>query len=1220
MSVWAQRRLMPYNVGMPHILEQKITAVRRRVRRLLLVDAAARLVALLLATALVLGLADYLVRFEDRGVRLISSLALVAACGWAFHRFVGPALRIRLSDVELALQLEQRLPILRDRLASAMRFLCQREDDALAGSSALRRAVIAAAAAEVDRLNLDDAIEPHAARRSLWTAAAAMSLLLVLAACNLSAAATAFVRLMAPWGSTEWPKQNHLVFEKPVRRLAAGQTFEVELKDAQRARLPDEVMIQYRFDEPQTTRRETSERMRRTNDVLLARKENVTRPFSYRAAGGDDDSMPWIDLEIVEPPRIEELVVTLHFPEYTSWPREISEPHLRALVGTRIELAGRTNKPVNAVNVHVDEGAAVPARLSDGGRRFSVPGDEASEFKVERSGAYWIELVDFDGFSSGEQLRYAIRAVEDFTPSVDIVEPQAVAFVTPSAKVPIRLAAKDDLALAQVALRFSRTDRSQEDEAEIVVYQGPDRAQSPTRAGQQVESGESRDLLYELDLAALAVKPGTQITLYATASDYYPHRGQSQPHRLTVITADELRERLAQRQNFVVSELARILKLQRDARSQLSDAQIQLQQVGRLKKPDIDRLQAAELIQRQVERGLISPSEGLSAQIAGLLADLAQNDLDSPDVERQMQGLLDEIDRLGRDELPSIGGELTAALKAAQVELPAGERASDASTPQRGSGVTVPLEAAAGHQDEVIQTLERLTASLAESENYRRFHREIAALRRQQEDLNRESAELGRRTITQEFSRLAGQEQADLSKLASRQLELARQFDKIQERMQGPADDAAALDPLSAGSIADALSQARRQAIAQTMHEAGRKVASNQLGQAAQDQRRATDDLQEMLDILANRREHELGRLVKKLRDAQGQLAELQQEQQGLRKKWQAVAEETGETNDAARRRQLERLTREQQETADATQRLARSLERLQAERAARKASHGGAKMNRAGRQARQGQADAAADSAADAERDLEEAQHELAKHLAQAEADLAQEQMARLEDQLKAIADAESKLLEETRHYAEVERSQHELTRAQAIGVGDLGKRQHAVRQETADLAEKLAGTPVFRLAFEQAAHLMRRAAKLLDEHNTGETTQQAETRAVELVTHALEALQPAPNNPSPEGQPDDNSGQGEQPEQENANAADATQALAELKLLKWMQDDVNQRTQALADAYRDATDLPPDAQREYQELSEQQGKIAELTLKLAKAGELKDNNGAPEMQGESK
>ncbi len=78
-------------------------------------------------------------------------------------------------------------------------------------------------------------------------------------------------------------------------------------------------------------------------------------------------------------------------------------------------------------------------------------------------------------------MRYEIRAIEDVTPSVALEEPGANAFVTPEAVVPLRIEAKDDLGLAEVAFRYSRSDQSEVGDAEIKLYARPAQA-APVRA------------------------------------------------------------------------------------------------------------------------------------------------------------------------------------------------------------------------------------------------------------------------------------------------------------------------------------------------------------------------------------------------------------------------------------------------------------------------------------------------------------------------------------------------------------------------------------------------------------------------------------------------------------------------------------------------------------------------------------------------------------------
>ena len=50
---------------------------------------------------------------------------------------------------------------------------------------------------------------------------------------------------------------------------------------------------------------EEIDRLRYVEGAMTARRENVLRPFSYRVEGGDDQSMPWYDVQVVEPPAIE---------------------------------------------------------------------------------------------------------------------------------------------------------------------------------------------------------------------------------------------------------------------------------------------------------------------------------------------------------------------------------------------------------------------------------------------------------------------------------------------------------------------------------------------------------------------------------------------------------------------------------------------------------------------------------------------------------------------------------------------------------------------------------------------------------------------------------------------------------------------------------------------------------------------------------------------------
>ena len=392
---------------MPHPLEQKIAALRRRVRRMAAVYGLSVVAAALLGTMAALGLIDYLLRFQDRGLRIIASLLMLGVFAWTFYRYVFRALSVRIGDADLALRVQRRFPDLDDRLLSAVEFLHAAEDDPAAGSAALRRAVVAEAAAEAQRLDFSAVLDPRPTIRAGIVMAAACLAAGIFVALDPSAARIAVARLVNPLGKTAWPRTTHLMVRRPVERVARGRAFEIEVVDAQAARLPPEVRIHYRFAGPDGAAVEETERMRYVDAAMVARRENVLRPFSYRVEGGDDQSMPWRDVQVVEPPAVEQVSVRLIPPPYTGWPPTTSQRHIRALVGTIAEITARATKPLRSAVLCIEGGTKVPAKLGGDGCTFTV------EFPVEKSGSYWFELTDRDGLSGGSDDRWEIHAVPD---------------------------------------------------------------------------------------------------------------------------------------------------------------------------------------------------------------------------------------------------------------------------------------------------------------------------------------------------------------------------------------------------------------------------------------------------------------------------------------------------------------------------------------------------------------------------------------------------------------------------------------------------------------------------------------------------------------------------------------------------------------------------------------------------------------------------------------
>ncbi|MEX2112471.1 MAG: hypothetical protein WD845_04760, partial [Pirellulales bacterium] len=243
------------------------------------------------------------------------------------------------------------------------------------------------------------------------------------------------------------------------------------------------------------------------------------------------------------------------------------------------------------------------------------------------------------------------------------------------------------------------------------------------------------------------------------------------------------------------------------------------------------------------------------------------------------------------------------------------------------------------------------------------------------------------------------------------------------------------------------------------------------------------------------------------------------------------------------------------------------------------------------------GDAAEAEQQAAGAEKDLEEAQQQLAERRRQAEADLAREQLAKLQDSLKSLHGRQQKLTVETERLEKLHVAAGKLTRAQSATVHDLARQQTMLKTETSLLAEKLALAEVIHLALDGAARQMARAGGLLERERTGSQTQTAQEAARVRLAQLLAALDDKSKKPAQEGE----QGEGGAGGANSGAREDGAQVLTQLKLLKILQEDLNTRFRS-ATADEDRADAGND---ELAEIATEQGKLAELALKLAEPPE---------------
>ena len=1194
---------------MPPNLLQRVAAVGRRAMRLSWLYGWAWFAIIGIALVAVACLADYFFRFQDHGLRWILSLATLGGLGWTAFRFLTPAWRQRRGPIAVAQRIERQFPQLGERLTSAVAFLQQSEDDALAGSAALRKAVVSEAESLSADLDFQQAIDPRGPKRLAGLAILAAALVGLLAAFDPQGAALAGARLAAPWSDARWPLRHSLAFRNAPTRLSAGDDFKLELID-RRGNLPDRVQLELRFTSSAGPRVEIKE-LQPLGDQIVFRLDNVQEGFAYRARGGDDNTMPWTQLDVVVPPKIVDLNVRIEPPAYSGRPAKTSGRVVHALVGSRLTITGRFDQRVAAAHVRSDVPGAAPlaiVQLSDGTFRYPPAGNLGSQpdWIVEKSGVYWFELFDAGGIISGRDMSIEVKAIPDSAPTIALELPADQTYVTPRALVPVQCLVKDDLAVQSVQLRFLRADSSDQEEHVVELFRGPGEF-GLVADSNAVGEGDSQTIEESWDLSRIpGLSPGNVLAMRITADDYKPQSAASQVRRLMIISESELENRVVQRQRAILGQLAEVLRLQKEARAQVAALEIRLQETGKFESKDIDQLQSAELSQRQVGRLLTDPQDGIRLQVQSLLHELANNRVEGQAVARRMNDLVAQIDEVNEQHLPTISQRLIALLKDTRGETNA---SSDSATPAPcdvAGEVQQILGAVGTEQDTVIAKLESLLGELTQWDNFSRLAREVGQIRQDQARLRQETESLRLKAAVSMQVELLADDRATARQYGQRQLELARRFDKIQTRMEELLDRLRQSDPVAAGTLAAALEAGRELAIGGQMRDAARNLNEQRIGQAERTQQATLTSLAELLDLLANRRDRELAQTVKGLQATTTEMQGLVQRQAALQAEIDAAAAEPVES---ARKRQLQRLTKEAERLAAEAKELARTLERLEARRPAEAIGEAANSLTGAGEAASSGDAEQTQQRSREAERLLAEAQRQLHDELRQAQQDLLREQMARMEQLIGGIVVREQNLLAETLRLERLRGQQRaKLDRGQQVTLRGLAAEQRTLADEVGQLTAKLEGVEAFVFALEVAQRQMQRAANLLQRGETDNAPQEAEQAAITSLEQLLEALKP--DEPSALTDSSPPSEQNPMPPPGNDTGL---HSLAELKLLKLLQEELNRRTEQLETSAK-TSKFNADQLLELDALSQEQGKLADMVLDLIKTAAPDDAERPPD------
>jgi hypothetical protein len=1176
-------------------LARGIGGVRRRARVTLVASGAAWLVVAAGGLVLAATLLDRFVHLDSPVARLALLAAIIGAAALICWRYLISPFVFPISDAALAMKIEERFPRFREGLASSLQFLKTDCDPAL-GSPELQRQAIEETVGLARSIDMTEAVQFAPPRPVLGAAAGIVLLALVFVCVAPADALLAAERLFMPYSASSWPRRTNLRYLSvqfaPVDpetdapfKIVRGRKLDLLVED-RKSRLPDDVFLEYRLPDESALREPLRHASLRDavgtlHDVCLLSLPADRGPVWFRVVGGDDDTLPECEMQVVLPPIVERLEVVLTSPAYTARPLERLAPgdgKIRGVVGTKVEFQARSNKPLASASLRVKDKPAGTIALSADSREFR------GRFQLSEAGAYGYSFVlkDTDGIENPEAPRYEIEAAADAVPDVTIDQPSGDATVTAVAQLPVTATAKDDLGLREMRLRFHLGDVSATPDATIPLASDLPRPQH-------------HRVSLNWNLRELPLSEGMRIVFHAEATDWFDlgpaHVGKSPPRTLIVVSPQQKEAEIVSRQADVLRVLERAEQIQSRTRAQTGDLAVQLEKAGRLKPTDLDLLKRVQADQREVGQLLAHPSEGAGSLVRDLLAEIRQNQLAGGEIQKRLERFERELSELKESHLGSLDDTLTRAVKTSELQ----KSASDASNAREQSKS---LKTAGHEQGVVLESVRSMLGELARWRDWQGVHDGLREVVESQEKLNADTSDVSRTTLAKRFSELGPQGQADLARLAERQSQLADQVARLKSRLREAANSKQTdgqTDSGAAGDAAAALKSLERANPETAMREIGGALGENNVGQAMAKQQRLLEELKKLDHRLAQRPEGDLKSVVEKMNTAEQQIDALRKDQETLRKQTQQMSADKSHQTAPT----IEKLRKEQSRLREGAEDLARELRRLGTDEPSTSASEAAAHMAQAEQQLEQRLTSETQGEQGQAVEQLNRAQSALRQAKREAASQLAQQSAVRIADEIVGLVARQKNVLDETKRLEAERTQQTNWTRGQLRSVQTIAQLERQLQEETGRIAERLMPAEAYAFVLRRGAEEIQAAADRLGQRLTDAKTVSLESEAWSRLRNVVQALKAEAKSRASQQEPKPEAAAGRDRGQ---NSEPPVPTVAQLQLLKIVQQDLLRRTGDL-DRQRKETPQNPTSEStdELQRLTREQGELAGLIERLA-------------------
>lgn len=430
-----------------------------------------------------LALAIYVVARPTGGTLIALAVAALFGALTCFA-YAGWMLRRSPSDRRVARFVEERIPELEDRVATAVEFGEQHAET----HTPVVECLLADAVARIRELDFERIVSRDTIRRAGIIAGLGAGLLLIVAVTSQTPAR----RARDAMSFYAFPARLNLDVRPGHATVMAGQPLRIHVQIRGGAQILTPMLEIEQRGERRTVTMAPSGK----HDEFASGVDAVNESFTYRVSAGPARSSSF-DVRVLRPPHVKRVDLSYEYPPAIGLVNRVEEDggDIYAPPGTTVRLRVLTDKPVVSGEMVMADGQKLP---------FSAASPQVLDgtLKVAQDGSYRIALGDSDGLRNPGDTEYFIRTLEDRPPEVRITRPGGDQEVTRLQEVTIEARAEDDYGIAQFELVYA-------------VRGGREHA-VPLRNG---PSGLTATGSYTLYLEDLDVQPGDFVSYYARVRD-----------------------------------------------------------------------------------------------------------------------------------------------------------------------------------------------------------------------------------------------------------------------------------------------------------------------------------------------------------------------------------------------------------------------------------------------------------------------------------------------------------------------------------------------------------------------------------------------------------------------------------------------------------------------------------------------------------------------------